>query len=171
MILTNDKWHLYSIRSFILRYLRMAWKIQQSYSPLGFCPNLLSFFISVLLFTFFFFAFPGVLAPSFCFTTNHEHFIPLELDFFLETEKRTSCSSHLFVNGSLQLRVASFIELDSWKKVLNQAQEERLILINLINTQKHIQLHKTEAKNCMLWLNFDFMITAIHWKRNLKSKN
>lgn len=39
--------------------------------------------------------------------------------------------AHLTVDGSLQLRVAGFIELDSWKEVLDQAQEERLVFIDL----------------------------------------
>lgn len=42
-----------------------------------------------------------------------------------------SRAAHLTVDGSLQLRVACFIELDSWKEVLDQAQEERLVLIDL----------------------------------------
>lgn len=39
--------------------------------------------------------------------------------------------AHLTVDGGLQLRVAGFIELDSWKEVLDQAQEERLVFIDL----------------------------------------
>lgn len=42
-----------------------------------------------------------------------------------------SRTAHLTVDGSLQLRVAGFIELDPWKEVLDQAQEERLVFIDL----------------------------------------
>lgn len=47
--------------------------------------------------------------------------------------------SHLTVDGSLQLRVAGFIELDSWKEVLDQAQEERLVLVDLNKHTQHTE--------------------------------
>lgn len=49
--------------------------------------------------------------------------------------------SYLFVYGSLQFRVAYFVKLYAWKEVLNQAQEEGLILIDLINTNMVICSH------------------------------
>ncbi len=39
--------------------------------------------------------------------------------------------NNLFVNGWLQIRVSSFIQLNSREKILNQTQEQWLILINL----------------------------------------
>lgn len=53
--------------------------------------------------------------------------------------------AHLTVDGSLQLWIAGFIELDSWKEVLDQAQEERLVFIDL---NKHRGWE--EAKEWML---------------------
>lgn len=49
--------------------------------------------------------------------------------------------AHLTVDGSLQLWVAGFIELDSWKEVLDQAQEERLVFIDL---NKHKQWREAD---------------------------
>lgn len=51
--------------------------------------------------------------------------------------------AYLTVNCSLEFRIASFIELNAWEKILNQTQEEWLILINL--TSKHKQINRSHC--------------------------
>lgn len=110
-------------------------------------PDFTQFFFSISHLPFTFYAvflhslsFSLIFHPSlllYFFLPFHSHFSLLHFT-----------PSYLTVDGSLQFWVASFIKLDAWEEVLNQAQEERLILIDLTNTHKctHRHMSKTHTK-------------------------